>query len=182
MKIFIVPLVFLWPGFKGVFRYGLFSHLMIALVFGGVLQGTVALNFLWCDFLSKVVRLILCSVFFLSWIFLNILASFCFKKYERMRNLVLRGEDFLDAQTHYLRGDWFETECCLKAILKKNPYDVDSLLFLATLFRHTKRFAEAKLVLNDLEKIDASYRWRYEITLERNSLKKSTESLNKKMG
>ena len=99
-----------------------------------------------------------------------------------MRNLVLRGEDFLDAQTHYLRGDWFETECCLKAILKKNPYDVDSLLFLATLFRHTKRFAEAKLVLNDLEKIDASYRWRYEITLERNSLKKSTESLNKKMG
>ncbi len=175
MKFIVAPFSFLWPGFNGVFRYGLWSQLAIALVFGALCQATLALDFLWCDFLSQFVKNSLHVGLFVSWVFLSVIASVRLKQYEKMRRSDSRGEAFLEAQTHYLRGNWFETECCLKKILKKNPLDADAILFLATLYRHVKRFPEAKRMLTALEKLDASYRWQYEIALEKKFLREDIE-------
>lgn len=100
-----------------------------------------------------------------------------------MRGADKSGEAFLEAQTYYLRGDWFETECCLKKIIKKNRCDVEARLLAATLFRHLKRFSEAKKMLAELEKMEASAYWQDEIKQERIAIaveeetdKKSAES------
>lgn len=163
--------MFLWPGFIGVARYGLWGQLAIALAFGFLCQGVLTLNFLWCDFLSSFLRKALYSILFVSWVLFNIAANSRLKKYEKMRKNDFSGEALLEAQTHYLRGNWFETECCLKSILKKNQYDAEALLMLATLYRHVKRYEEAKKMLCLLEKLDSSSHWQYEILIEKKAIK-----------
>ena len=175
MKFIVASISFLWPGFSGIIRYGLWSQLAIALLFGALCQGVLVLTFLWCDFLSPFIKNMLYAGLFFSWVALNIVASVRLKKYEKMRRSDREGEAFLEAQTHYLKGNWFETECCLKAILKKNPYDSEALLFMATLYRHVKRFSDAKRMLAMLEKLDSSYRWQYEIALEKKYLKEESK-------
>jgi len=135
-----------------------------------ICNATLFLCFFWEDFLSIFTRLTLGGGCLFAWIALNCVASAKLKKYERARSADGKGEAFLEAQTQYLRGNWFETECCLKAILKINPYDAEALLFLATLYRRLKRFAEAKRNLVALEKLDAANYWYYEIALEKEAL------------
>ena len=105
-----------------------------------------------------------------SWLFLSVAASSSLKKYEKMLDVDSSGEAFLEAQTHYLCGNWFEAECCLKNLLKKNPYDAEALLLKATLYRHLRRFSEARKTRSDLEKIDASLYWREEIDFEKKAI------------
>ena len=171
MRFLVAPIVFLWPGFRGVARYGLWSQLAIALVFGFLCQATLALNFLWSDFFSSFFHTLLRVFLLVSWILLNVVASVRLKSYKKMRASDSTGEAFLEAQTHYLKGNLFETECCLKALLKKNPYDSDALLFLATLYRHMGRYADARRYLAEMEKLDSSYRWQNEIAVEKNIIK-----------
>ena len=170
MKSLLKPLLFLWPGSTGALQYGLWRHLAIALFYGLICQTAFFLSFYWTEFLSPFAKFCVWSAVFTSWLFLSAIASASLKNYRKMRNTDAAGEAFLEAQTHYLRGNWFETECCLKNLLKKNAYDVEALLLLATLFRHLKRFSEAQKTLADLEKIDASWRWREEIELEKKAI------------
>lgn len=181
MRFILAPIFFLWPGFNGVARYGLWRQLAIALLFGFHCQATLVLNFYWCDFLSSFLKNSLYVFLFLSWAFLSVCASSHLKKYEKMRKVDSNGEAFLEAQTFYLKGDWFETECCLKAMLKKNPFDPEALLMLATLYRHVKRYVEAKRAIADLEKLDSAFHWRYEIALEKKALKEE-EKTSKETG
>lgn len=164
---FFSSILRLWPGFRGVVRFGLWDQLGIALLFGAICQLTLAVNFLWSDFLSNYSRASVGVGAVVCWIFLGAVANGRLKKYEKLRNFDANGEQFLEAQTHYLRGNWFETECCLKATLKKNPYDAEALLLLATLYRHVKRFSEARRTLFELEKLEAADFWYYEISLEK---------------
>ena len=189
LRFIVASICFLWPGFNGIVRYGLWSQLAIALTFGALCQGTLALNFLWCDFLSQFVRVSLFAALFISWVALSVVASVRLRRYEKMRKADSKGQTFLEAQELYLKGNWFETECCLRALLKNNPYDADALLYLASLYRHTKRFSEAKRTISELERLDASFRWEYEIALEKKALKEEErllreekESSNQKTG
>ncbi len=177
MKFVTSPLSFLWPGFSGVARYGLWSQLAIALCFGVACQIVLSLNFLWCDFLSAFFKNSLYVGLLITWLFLNIVAGTKLKRYEKMRKSDSKGESFQEAQTYYLKGLWFEAECCLKDILKRNPFDADALLMLATLYRHVKRYSEAIRVLAELEKLDAAYRWEYEILFEKRAIKEEREAL-----
>ena len=170
LKNLVKPLLILWPGATGVLRYGLWGHLGIAALFGLICQTVLFLNFYWVNFLSHFARMLALLGVLISWLFLSAVASSSLKKYEKMRNTDSEGEAFLEAQTHYLRGNWFETECCLKNLLKKNPYDVESLLMAATLYRHLKRFSDARKTLMTLEKIDASAYWQEEIEFEKKAI------------
>ena len=175
MKAFFKPLLVLWPGSTGAIRYGLWRHLGIAILFGLVCQIALFLNFYWINFLSRFGRFCVATAVLAAWLILSAIASSSIKKYEKMRNEDAGGEAFLEAQTHYLRGNWFETECCIKSVLKKNPYDVEALLLRATLFRHLKRFDEARRTLVELERIDASAIWQEEILLEKKMIQEDEE-------
>ena len=170
MKSFVKPFFFLWPGSTGALRYGLWGHLGVAVLFGAVCQLAIFLNFYWIDFLSSFARVCSWGGVLIAWIFLSAAASSSLKKYERMIAVDSSGEAFLEAQTHYLCGNWFETECCLKNLLKKNPYDVEALLLKATLYRHLRRFSESRRTLAELEKIEASSYWREEIEFEKKAI------------
>ena len=170
MKSFIKPIFFLWPGSSGAMRYGLWGHLGVALLFGVICQLTIFLNFFWIDFLSSFSKVCTWGFALIAWLFLSVAASSSLKRFERTLNADSSGEAFLEAQTHYLCGNWFETECCLKNLLKKNPYDVEALLLKATLYRHLRRFSESRKTLAELEKIEASSYWREEIEFEKKAI------------
>jgi tetratricopeptide (TPR) repeat protein len=170
LKSFVKPILILWPGSTGVLRYGLWGHLGVAILFGIICNIAIFLNFYWIDFLSSLARIFVGGTVLTSWLFLSVAASSSLKKYEKMLDVDSSGEAFLEAQTHYLCGNWFEAECCLKNLLKKNPYDAEALLLKATLYRHLRRFSEARKTLSDLEKIDASLYWREEIDFEKKAI------------
>ena len=167
----------LWPGFVGVVRRGLWDQLALALLFGALAQATLFANFFWSDYLSGYLRASTGVVFIIAWIFLGAVASGRLKRYEKSLLYDAEGELFLEAQTHYLRGEWFETECALKSVLKKNPQDAEALLLLATLYRHIQRFSEARQTLAALEKLEAADYWRYEIRLEKEAIQTDLRAL-----
>lgn len=77
---------------------------------------------------------------------------------------------FADATIHYLRGEWFEAECILVELLRRNHRDVDAGLMLATLWRHTGHFFEAESQLKRLQLFDESRKWAMEIYQEKRRL------------
>ena len=167
----LAPFLFLWPGSTGTLRYGLWDHLGIATIFGVACQGVVVLSFTWTDFLFARARVVLLGSLVLLWVVLSAVAHNRLKKYEQVRDVNSTCSAFLEAQSHYLRGNWFEAEVCLNAILRRNPSDSEALLLLATLFRHIKRFQEARDTLATLEKLSAADFWRQEIIAEYEFLK-----------
>lgn len=167
----------LWPGFVGVVRRGLWDQLALALLFGVFAQATLFVNFFWNDCPSGYLRASTCVVFLIAWIFLGAVASGRLKRYEKSLLYDADGALFLEAQTRYLRGEWFEAECALKSVLKKNPQDAEALLLLATLYRHIKRFSEARQTLAALEKLEAAEYWAYEIGLEKKAIQTDLRAL-----
>ena len=176
MRVVFSPLS-LWPGFVGVVRRGLWDQLALALLFGVFAQTTLFVNFFWSDYLSGYLRASIGVVFLIAWIFLGAVANGRLKRYEKSLLYDADGELFLEAQTRYLRGEWFEAECALKSVLKKNSQDVEALLLLATLYRHVKRFSEARQTLAALEKLEAADYWRYEIALEKEAIRSDLRAL-----
>ncbi|MCR4413284.1 MAG: tetratricopeptide repeat protein [Thermoguttaceae bacterium] len=69
-----------------------------------------------------------------------------------------------------MKGNWFEAECLLSRILKRNPRDLEARLMLATLLRHTGRRDEAARQLDRLERFEGSGKWVLEISRERQQL------------
>ncbi len=167
----------LWPGFVGVVRRGLWDQLALALLFGVLAQATLFVNFFWSDYLGGYLRASTGVVFLIAWIFLGAVAGGRLKRYEKSLLFDADGALFLEAQTRYLRGEWFEAECALKSVLKKNPQDAEALLLLATLYRHIKRFSEARQTLAALEKLEAADYWAYEIGLEKKAIQTDLRAL-----
>ena len=176
MRVVFSPLS-LWPGFAGVVRRGLWDQLAIALLFSALAQGALFVNFFWSDFLGGYLRASIGVVFAIAWIFLGAVANGRLKRYEKSLLFDADGALFLEAQTRYLRGEWFEAECALKSVLKKNPQDAEALLLLATLCRHVRRFAEARQTLAALEKLEAAEYWAYEISLEKQAIQTDLREL-----
>ena len=73
---------------------------------------------------------------------------------------------FLRAQREYLSGNWTETEALLAKIVRRQPDDIEAILFLATVHRHTGRYDEARQQLRRLSKIARSTDWSMEISQE----------------
>ncbi len=83
------------------------------------------------------------------------------------------GDDrFVRAQGEYLQGNWFEAESLLHAILADTPRDAEAHLLLASVLRHSRRWSAALRRLDQLELLDTSARWRYEILRERQLIAK----------
>lgn len=186
MKITTKNILFLWPGAYGVIAYGLWRQLFIALTFSIFLLATLFSHCYWTDFPPHFIKRYYWLCFILTWLFLSVYSYKDLHRYTQTKKYDEKGEAFLEAQTQYLHGNWFETECCIKNILKRNPEDVEALLFLATLLRHLKRYSEAKKILAEMEKYEESSRWSYEILQERNAIQEEErhiqESPQKKKG
>ncbi len=178
MKITTKNILFLWPGAYGVIAYGRWKQLFISLAFSMPLLATLFSHCYWTDFPPHFIKQYYWFFFALTWIVLSICSYKDLHSYTQTKKYDEKGEAFLEAQTQYLHGNWFETECCIKNILKRNPGDVEARLFLATLLRHLKRYSEAQKALTELEKYEESSRWRYEILQERNAIQEEESHTN----
>jgi len=164
-------LFYLWPGAGGILRQGRWSFLTIALVYGFAVCGVVAANFYWSEMLTGFFRTFSCVAVFVLWLILSGKSAAIEKKCRKMRCPPPPEKDgFIDAQHHYLQGNWFEAECCLTMLLKNNPRDIEAMLMLATLYRHKERYDEAARLLRELTLLEDAAVWKPEIRSEKRKL------------
>ncbi|MDR3110941.1 MAG: tetratricopeptide repeat protein [Planctomycetaceae bacterium] len=159
-----------WPGFTGLVRYGNWSFLAIAVAFGLAIDVILMLNFYWTEYITTSQRNVLVVAFLVLYATLAGISRQLIRHIEIVRNTDAKGDGFREAIQHYLRGNWFEAQCCLNILLKKNPHDAEALLMMATLLRHIKRYDEAAEVLDKLERIQESAAWRIELQIEKQAL------------
>lgn len=157
-------------------RYGRWGHLIIALSFLFSFNMVILLNYHWIDCVPSGAKKWLVILLFAFWGVLSIVADMLSKKYENIMNYDTKGDLFLQATTFYLKGNWFETECVIRKLLRNNPGDVEARLLLATLYRHTDRFVEAENGLRELSRFDNAKIWHYEILLEKIALQHARNS------
>ncbi len=159
-----------WPGYDGLVKYGRWTFLFVALGFALLLDVFIVLNFYWTAYLTPGQRNGFLAGLAAAWIVLSVVAGTKRRGLETARTADVTENKFSEATVHYLRGNWFETETILNTLLAKNSRDVEALLLLATLYRHTKRFDEAVAVLDKLQRLEESGRWFLEIETERRFL------------
>jgi len=173
----------LWPGAGGVFRQGGWSFLTMALGFGFALCTVVTLNFYWSELLPGALRWGTCVLLGFLWLVLSNQSARLEKRRNALRRPPPPSKDMLpDAQQHYLQGNWFEAECCLNILLKKNPWDLEAMLMLVTLYRHKERYDESEKLLRELERLEDAARWKFEIRLEKRKLIAATAKRSKDAG
>ncbi|MGL4594731.1 MAG: tetratricopeptide repeat protein [Thermoguttaceae bacterium] len=166
----------LWPGFRGMVRHGRWSFLGIAVLFALFVDTFLILEFYWTAQITPIQRNMILFGLLVAWIVLSILAGLIGRMYDVAEQIDQGDEKYRLALSHYLRGNWFETESILLPLLKKNPRDVEILLFLATLYRHTMRLEEAEKMLERLDLLEPSRRWILEMEREKHLInKKRTE-------
>ena len=168
----------IYPGLKGLTGLGRWCYLVIALTFAFCLDLVIFLNGFWVDFIPSGWKKWTLVALFLFWCVLTILSGRLYRAMENRRRLDADGDLYLEAVTHYLKGNWREAASCAKALLRYNQDDVEAMLLLATLYRHTRRLDDAKSMLDRLELLESSDKWFYEIQLEKRELRLLLEEEN----
>lgn len=162
----------LWPGLSRLWLLGDITALGIAVVFALLLNGMLAVTWMWpgvartepSGWLIPILgwTLVLCFWGGSFWHAVQELTSL-HRATARTADAAL----FCEAQLEYLKGDWVECERHLNQLLKRTPRDIEARLLLATTQRQAQRYDDARRELDCLEKIDGSQRWWWEIRDER---------------
>ncbi len=149
---------------------GSFAGLLVAVSFASLVNLTIVVSFIWPELVGTAVPT-------LGW--LAVAAVWCSALIRSFRHLPQASADdppnadvdlFVQAQVEYLRGHWLETEALLRRQLELQPGDAESMLLLATLYRHRHRCDDADAELASLELRDAGAKWQWEIRCERQLL------------
>lgn len=169
---------YLWPGLPQIHHWGAWSAFALAVGFAVLLNGTLVVSFLWPELVPPAVRST-------GWLAVGLVwfgsAAFSWMKDRRIRagstEAVKEATDtYSEAQHQYLRGNWFEAECLLAGLLRRNPRDLEAGLLLATLYRHNGRLEEAGGQLDRLERFEGCAKWELEIFRERQLLREARET------
>ena len=163
--------VYLWPGLPQLWLEGTWSALALAVGCAALLNLLVLSTFLWVELLAA--RLVVAG-----WVVLAVLwagsatASYHVQQTRKRDPQGGSAEDlFREAQSEYLRGNWFIAETILSRLIDHNPRDLEARLLLATLLRHTNRYKEASDHLARLERLEGAVKWQLEIAGERDRLR-----------
>jgi len=165
-----------WPGLARLWTRGHASSLLVAFGFAIVLNLALISTFLWPTSLGETFPLVAWPTILLVW---TVSAWVSYKSLPdvmavgsqpRQNTVEIADTLFNQAQREYLRGHLAETESLLKRSLETAPRDIESRLLLATMFRHQRRFDEAREELKTIRKFDESVNWDFEISRERQLL------------
>jgi tetratricopeptide (TPR) repeat protein len=158
---------YLWPGLPLVWKRVDWSALGLALGFSVVVNFAILASMVWTELVPTGVRDGAWLVVLALWFGMAVAAWRRDGKGLPIAEAAERENSFSKALEHYLRGNWFEAECVLTGLLRRDPRDVDAGLMLATLYRHSGRRDEAVQELDRLERIDEAAKWALEIARER---------------
>lgn len=168
-----------WPGLPRLWLCGDWFSLAIALAFGGVLNLLLVSVCARPEWLPWPLPLLTWGAVTGFWI---VSAARAYRQWPQLdkpsHGANAHGAEdqglFLQAQSEYLLGHWFEAETVLNKLVRHSHRDVEARLMLATLYRHTKRFEAAIKELNEIGRLDGSAKWQAEIAVERRLLAQRT--------
>ena len=165
----------LWPGLAPLWWRGVWSGLYEAAAFTLGFNLLLVATFVWPQWIGSPWPM-------LGWVAVAVFwLSACWRAWRNLPNLVDSRPDaqsevlFTRAQAEYLKGNWYDAEKQVEQLLARRPRDVEGLLLLATLQRHTQRTSAAQATLERLQRLDGAERWTLEIHHERTQLKRQAE-------
>ncbi len=182
-----VLLTCLWPGLTRLWLRGNWIGLVWATAFAAVVNVLLVATFVWPQWLAISLLLVGwpvagCVWTYFAWTaFRDLSESYPLGRSDPQSDAAI-DERFAQAQTEYLRGDWYKAETLLVQILRSRPHDVEARLLLVTSFRHTKRVDDARRQLRLLTSHEASEKWKWEIAREQERLAELTCANNNTEG
>lgn len=162
----------IYPGFDGLVRFGQWGYLALSLFYALILDAVILAHYYWIDWIPAESKKYLWILPVFAWFFFSFVAWQKNRYLENKRRLDQAGNLFLEATTHYLKGNWDEATHCANILLRYNQGDIEALLLLVTIHRHTRRLDRAGEILDKLERLEAASRWYFEIALERGAIAK----------
>lgn len=153
----------LWPGLARVWWAGDLRALLVAILFGLLLN----LSAIFTAFPELGVAepyLIAAWVAAISWWGAAIHSSVAELPFLLgMAAKLSKASDLANAQAAYLKRDFVATESIIGKILTDKPSDPSMRLLLAATYRQTGRIAEARGLLSSLQSEPAALAWQFEI-------------------
>lgn len=156
-----------WPGLAQAWWRGSASALLAAILFGWGLSVLMLATFVWPNWFRSWLVTSCWIGMLIFWVVECVRSNWQYGTMQRDAGPVAGDNRFCQAQSEYLKGNWFEAESLLHAILADAPRDAEAHLLLASVLRHSRRWAAALRRLDQLELLDTSARWRFEIRQER---------------
>ena len=159
-----------WPGLAPLWYAGRGSGLAAALAFALVVNAAMLGTWFWTELVGTTVRYGVWGVVAIVW-----LASVWGARRGDWTSLTgaateLSEDLFRRLTTEYLKRNWIEAERLARLLLARAPRDVEARLNLASQYRHTARFDEARGQLDLLARLEAAAPWALEIAWERREL------------
>lgn len=167
--------IYAWPGLPQLWRRGDWTGLAVAVAFSIALNATILSTMVWTEIVAAGTSKLAWTALAVAW------GGGAWFSWHICRNPSsatgpnARRDLFPAAISEYLQGNWFEAETACQQMLRDNDHDVDAHLLLATLFRQTGRFNEARRRLELLATLEGSGKWALEIGGEWNRLKELEE-------
>ncbi|WP_182865281.1 tetratricopeptide repeat protein [Rhodopirellula sp. JC639] len=166
----------LWPGLSELWWRGRLSALPLAIGFGIGMNSLLVLKYLYPTWLDP---LLVRSTW---WVGVCVWVCWTVKSVRELpalldpRAVTETPDRFVDAQAAYLRGDWEATEPLLLGILAIEPRDPPALLMLSSVYRHTGRVSSARVLLDEMRRLEIADRWQIEIDAEAARIARQSES------
>ncbi|MCA9101471.1 MAG: hypothetical protein R3C10_18440 [Pirellulales bacterium] len=161
--------LYLWPGMVALWTRGAWAGLVVAIAFAALLNVAMLGTWVWSEWLNG-------WQWWAAWSMVAATSAGALAYGDGPRfagraapGLALDGADDLlaAAQREYLRTHWVEAEMLLRRQLVRHPADAAARLLLATLFRHTGRYDEARRELRQIESLNDGHVWSWEVERER---------------
>ena len=167
-----------WPGLPRLWYRGDVAGLGWALIFGAAFNLALISTFYWPSWITpwgvRGLWLAIVALSFgfgcTSWINWGEIAGKA-KLDEGTEEL------YLEAQDHYLRGEYFEAEAALHRIFSSGKQDVEAAILMVLILRRTRRWAQALYCIDRLLLLDNAMVWQRELGLERKSIQESMGKL-----
>jgi hypothetical protein len=161
---------YLWPGLPQIRSEGCWSALALSIGFAALVNLALVATLVWSELFTTGVRNSVWVATVAIWGGSAMISYLWDYRYRAASETAPAEDAFTEAQEHYLKGNWFESEHVLRDLLRGNPRDLDVGLMLATLLRRTDRREEAEIELDRLGRLDGAEKWELEISRERELL------------
>lgn len=148
--------VYAWPGLPELLRLPTWAALGVAVGFAVLFNLAILSSLVWTELLPSYLRGPIWLAVVVYWVVSSV-CSWCIEEREKRRPRCGAVKDPLaDAMKHYLKGNWYEAERLLEAMLTRDSRDLEARLLLAALLRHTNRYDEAARQLDLLQRLEGS--------------------------
>ena len=167
-----------WPGLAQLWLRGQWRGLLIAASFAGVVNLNLAATLVWPQWWPA----LWCQAIWLGlavgWLLMGFQSYGLVATFQNLATIneqqvspaAKKNDYYVEAHTHYLKQNWFEAEQCLTRAIAANGYDVEALLMLTALYRHTGRTTEARQVLQHVATLERTDKWNWELEREKTLL------------